>query len=279
VNERPFVCYTFRHVGDGESDDLKVRDLLAALQPAGWEEAEGGRTVRFWLAPGAEADPAVRRRLEGLRTLGALSSVAQEAGWQDGWRRFHRPVVEGRVRVRPPWYPPDPGLLDVAIDAGMAFGMGSHFTTRLCLRALQELPPGSLVDVGTGSGVLALAALRLGFSPVWAIDDDPVSVVACARNAAANGLEPRVLLGDVTDSDVRLPPADVIVANLLLGPILELARRLEAADAAAWAPPRLLLSGLLVEQGDEVVVALESYRLVQRVASSGWLLLDLVRRA
>jgi ribosomal protein L11 methyltransferase len=278
VSEQSYTRYTFRPQSAAGTDDLGVRDLLGELQPAGWEEDDGGRTVRFWLPRTASEDDFRRESLDRLAALGTLTSASQEAGWQDGWRRFHRPVVEGRVRVRPPWYPPEPGLLDVVVDTGMAFGTGAHFTTRLCLRALQQVTPGSLVDVGTGSGVLALAALRLGFAPVWAFDNDPVAVDSCARNAAANGLEPRLFLGDVTDPGLVLPAADVVVANLLEGPVMELARRLEAGDAA-WAPPRLLLSGLLVDQGDGVLAAFSGYRLVRRDSSSGWLFLDLARKA
>ena len=278
MSEPEYLRYTLRLAGEATTDDVVIRDLLTALQTAGWEERDDGRTVRFWLATERASGAALRPVLDQLTEHGTLTSAAQEAGWRDDWRRFHRPIVEGKVRVRPPWYAAEPGLLDVVIDAGMAFGTGSHFTTRLCLRALQDLPRGALVDVGTGSGVLALAALRLGFAPVWAMDNDPLSVESCLRNARANGLEPHVSLGDVLDQGLHLPPADVAVANLLQGPILELARRLEAADAA-WAPPRLLLSGLLVDQGDEVLAALCGYRLVRRDVSSGWLLLDLARKA
>jgi len=278
TDERDCVRYTLRLAVACPGEDPELHCVLAALQPAGWEEDDDARTVRFWLASGAEADRDVRAYLDRLAAFGTLTSAPQEAGWQDGWRRFHRPVTEGAVRVRPPWYPPDPQLLDVIIDTGMAFGTGSHFTTRLCLRALQDLPRGSLVDVGTGSGVLALAALRLGFAPVWAMDNDPLAVSSCLRNAAANGLEPRVILGDVLDPGERLPAADVVVANLLQGPILDMARRLETPEAAVWAPSRLLLSGLLVEQGDDVVAALGGYRLVRRAVSNGWLMLDLVRK-
>jgi len=272
-----YTRYTLRFAAAGASDDLEVRDLLNAAQPSGWEEADDGRTVRFWL-PSGGLDPERHAQLERLAALGSLTSAAQEAGWQDGWRRFHRPVREGVVRVRPPWYQAQRGTLDVVIDTGMAFGTGSHATTRLCLRALQDVPRGALIDAGTGSGVLAFAALRLGFSPVWAIDNDPVAVESCIRNAAVNGLEPRVLLGDVTDPGTVLPAADVMVANLLRGPVLHLARRLGKAGAGDWAPSRLLVSGLLAEEGDEVVAALGSYGVVRRATAAGWLLLDLSRR-
>lgn len=272
-----YTRYTFRPAADVTADDLDLRDLLCAIQPAGWAEEDEGRTIRFWL-PSGSPGPDVSGALGLLAACGSLTSSAQEAGWLDGWRRFHRPVREGDVRVRPPWYPAQPGTLDVVIDTGMAFGTGSHFTTRLCLSALQQVPRGSLIDAGTGSGILAFAALRLGFSPVWAVDNDPAAVESCTRNAAVNGLELRVLLGDVTDPRTVLPAADVMVANLLLGPALDLARRLSEARERDWAPSRLLVSGLLVEQGDEVIDAFGGYGVVRRATAAGWLLLDLVRK-
>lgn len=283
VPESRYVRYTLTvrsGVGDQSTEGqewraLEVYDLLARLQPAGWEEADDGRTLRFWLPDGAEEDAQTRAGLRRLATLGALTTEAQEAGWQDGWRRFHRPVVEGRVRVRPPWYPADPGLLDVVVDTGMAFGTGSHFTTRLCLRALQAVPPAPLLDAGCGSGVLALAAARLGFAPVTAVDNDPLAVASSRRNAAANGLELDVYEADVTDGAVPLPNVEVCVANLLQGPILELAARIQDGP---WRPRHLILSGLLADQGDEVVAALGGYTLVARQQASGWLALTLELR-
>jgi len=278
VSDEAFTRYTLHLADDVAGDDPEVRDLLAAIQPAGWEENDGGRTIRFWLRC-EPSDPEQGARLERLAAFGALRAAAQEAGWQDGWRRFHRPVRVGAVCVRPPWYPAQSDALDVVIDTGMAFGTGSHSTTRLCLEALQDIPRGSLIDAGAGSGVLALAALRLGFAPVWALDNDPVAVESCLRNAAANGLEPHVMLGDVTDAATPLPDADVMVANLLQGPLLALARRLSEPSSDDWAPARLVVSGLLEEQGDVVADALEGYGVVRRAVSGGWLLLDLVRRA
>lgn len=277
MSDGTFTRYTLHLADDVAVDDPEVRDLLAAIQPAGWEESDGGRTIRFWLRQ-ESCGPEQGARLECLATFGELRSATQEAGWQDGWRRFHRPVRVGAVCVRPPWYPAQPDALDVVIDTGMAFGTGSHLTTRLCLEALQDVPRGSLIDAGTGSGVLALAALRLGFAPVWAIDNDPVAIESCLRNAAANGLEPHVMISDVTDPATPLPVADVMVANLLQGPLLALARRLREPSAGDWAPARLVVSGLLEEQGDLVADALEGYGVTRRAVSGGWLLLDLVRR-
>ena len=268
VRERPAVS-----AGEGALP-LEVYDLLARLQPAGWEEADRGRVVRFWLPQGAEAGAPTAPLLRRVGALGALTSEAQEAGWQDGWRRFHRPVVEGRVRVRPPWYPPEPGLLDIVVDSAMAFGTGSHVTTRLCLRALQEVAPASLLDAGAGSGVLALAAARLGFTPVTAVDNDAIAVAACAANAAINGIELEVIEADVTAAGAALPEVEVCVANLLQGPILALADRLREGP---WRPRRLILSGLLVDQGDEVVAALGGYELVASEQASGWRALRLER--
>ena len=114
------------------------------------------------------------------------SEVADD--WRERWRSYHRPaVVRERLTVRPPWEPPGTTPLDVVIDPGQAFGTGAHATTRLCLELLLEVgPPGSLLDLGCGSGVLAIAAARLGFAPVVAVDNDPAAVAAANANAALN---------------------------------------------------------------------------------------------
>ena len=148
--------------------------------------------------------------------------------------------------MRPPWYPARDDLLDIAVEAGLAFGTGGHASTRQCLELIQTLTPGSLLDLGSGSGVVSFAALRLGFAPVTGIDIDPVAVHAAAGNAAMNGLAPTFLVGDATDPAYPLPAADVVVANIALRPILRLAERWRpvAATRAGAAPPaELLLSG------------------------------------
>ncbi|MGH3995723.1 MAG: 50S ribosomal protein L11 methyltransferase, partial [Pseudonocardiaceae bacterium] len=111
-------------------------------------------------------------------------------GWAERWKHFHEPaLVGGRVFVRPPWTEPRPGTLDLAIDPGQAFGTGAHPTTRLSLELLLDLEPdGSFADLGCGSGVLAIAAARLGFAPVAAVDTELVALEATRANAAANGV-------------------------------------------------------------------------------------------
>ncbi len=139
----------------------------------------------------------------------------------------------GRLYLRPPWYPARDDLLDIVVEAGLAFGTGGHASTRQCLEEIQEIPPGRLLDLGSGSGVVSFAALRLGFAPVWGIDIDPVAVHAAAGNAAMNGLAPTFLVGDATEPGYPLPEADTVVANIALNPILRLARRFGAPGGAA----------------------------------------------
>ncbi len=293
---------------DGQELDYAHPDAVAAilaLQPAGWQEEDGGRTLVFWLEDGAEARTEVAAGLKRLGGLGRLEVARERPGWEDAWRRFHRPHVIGRLYVRPPWYPARADLLDIAVEAGLAFGTGGHASTRECLELIQTIKPGSLLDLGSGSGVVSFAALRLGFAPVTGIDIDPVAVHAAAGNAAMNGLAPTFLVGDATDPAYPLPSADVVVANIALRPILRLAERWrpvqragvahsdagatgggappprgDAASVSETAPPvELLLSGLLVEQADETLAAFPAFVETARIDDGTWLTLHLTRRA
>lgn len=169
----------------------------------------GGIALDFWVpAPG-------RAAVDALRRLGAgpVDARPETQGWRDATRRFHRPVEVAGLRVRPPWEGPRPPLLDVVIDPGMAFGTAQHATTRGCLELLASLPGrGTLLDAGCGSGVLAIAARRLGFDPVWAVDDDPLAVEAAIANARRNGVGLRV--GRRRIGGDALPQAEVVLANL-----------------------------------------------------------------
>jgi ribosomal protein L11 methyltransferase len=253
-------------------------EIIRALQPAGWQEADDGDTLTFWLEEGAEAGEPAVSALTRLGTLGALEVSRERPGWEDAWRRFHKPRVIGRLYVRPPWYPARDDLLDVVVEAGLAFGTGGHASTRQCLEEIQLIPPGSLLDLGSGSGVVSFAALRLGFAPVSGVDIDPVAVHAAAGNAVLNGLAPTFLVGDATEPGYTLPAADTVVANIALKPILRLARRFApGADGGAprLRPERLLLAGLLVEQGEQAAAAFPGYETTSRRVDDTWLMLRL----
>jgi ribosomal protein L11 methyltransferase len=287
VTRGEYTRYTLRlppAAGGGEAAlDYRHPEAVAAvaaLQPAGWQEEAGGDTLVFWLPQGSERATATAAALRRLGELGRLEVARERPGWEEEWRRFHRPQVVGRLYVRPPWYPPSGDLLDIVVEAGMAFGTGGHASTRQCLEEIQTLPPGPLLDLGCGSGVLSFAALRLGFAPVWGIDVDPVAVQAAAGNAALNGLSPTLLVGDATDESYPLPAADTVIANIAFAPILRLARRCTppaGGGAPSLQPEHLLLAGLLVGQAADVLAAFPQYRPTASRDDGTWLLLHLVR--
>jgi ribosomal protein L11 methyltransferase len=189
-------------------------------------------------------------------------------GWEDGWRAFHAGrTVAGRVWIGPPWEEPPPGLPAVVIDPGRAFGTGAHATTLLCLELLARQRPGPLLDLGCGSGVLALAAARLGHAPVLACDDDPDAVEVARENAARNNCDIQVWQCDALYDE--LPKGvDLWLANLQLAPLEELGWRPDL-------PPRLIVSGLLEGESFEP----PGYRIAERRVLEGWEGLLLEREA
>ena len=203
--------------------EIALARMLELFPEGVEEERDGGDVV---LAGYAEEPPAPD-----------LEPQAVEPGWEDAWRAFHRPVRVGPLWIGPPWFPPEE--VAVVIDPGRAFGTGAHGSTRAALELLAGLDPSPALDLGCGSGVLSVAALRLGFGPVAAFDVDPLAVGATAENAARNGVEVAVALADVLADP--LPSAPLWLANLELG-ILE--RLLERADL----PARILASGLTADQ-------------------------------
>ena len=186
------------------------------------------------------------------------AAVAEiEEGWEERWREFHRSVRIGSLWVGPPWEAPPADALTVVIDPGRAFGTGAHPSTRLCLELLLEERPGGLLDIGCGSGVISIAAARLGFSPVTALDIDEVAVEVTRENAAANGVDIETLAA--ADARVgQLPPADLAVANISLEAI--------EAVASAVVTPRLITAGYLARDLPE----LHPFRHAGRRELDGW---------
>lgn len=213
---------------------------MLELFPQGFEEIEDHEGVELVAYTDAGGEERLRAVFEGARTADIPGD------WADRWRRFHQPVRVGRLWIGPPWEKPAPGAVTIVVDPGRAFGTGGHATTRLCLELLLELEPGSLVDVGCGSGVLAIAASKLGFDPVVALDHDPQAVEATRLNAEANAVSLDVRLSDF---DVEgLPAADAAVANLsaelvaAVGPKLDVSRAITSGYIERYEPE---LSGFL----------------------------------
>lgn len=270
--------------------ELVLAELLE-LAPAGVEETQIGADMIEYAVYGA---PGELPNLPDLKAaageaLVEISTSETADDWQERWKQFHRPVLvepsprwaaSGRpvpaLHVRPPWEPESArdAVEEIVIDPGQAFGTGAHSTTRLCLEMLLELAAteprrGPLLDVGTGSGVLAIAAGRLGFAPVLALDHDRLSVDAARVNAAVNGAQIELRRWDLRTEELPWlgapdAPAGAIVllANLLLPLLLELAGRVGEL------PVHLIASGLLREQVDEVVGAFQRHGLRERTRSA-----------
>lgn len=253
---------------DREHAELVLAEL-AELAPGGLEERDvDEHTVEFAIygAPG-EIPPLPDLKAAAGEALVDVSTTELEDDWDVRWRTWHPAVVVeagGRtLRVRPPWEEPRPGTIDVAIEPAQAFGTGAHETTRLSLQLLMELrPDGPLADWGCGSGVLAIAAAKLGFAPVTGCDVEEASVTATRDGARDNGVQV-----EVSRCDLRRDPgpyAPTVTANLVRPLLLQVAANLQRA------PERMILSGLLRHEADEVAAAFTAHREVARREGGEW---------
>ena len=233
------------------------------------------------VAAAARADEALGHlRAFDLRPIGPLRTrVVREADWADAWKR-HFPVlrVGRRIVIRPTWrrHRHEPDEIVLALDPGMAFGTGLHPTTRLCLAELEHVaasgaPLERVLDVGCGSGILSIAAARLGAGRVVAVDTDPIAVEATAANARRNRVARRLRTrpGSVPTGE---HPFDLVLANLISGVLVRI-----AADLAREIRPggRLIASGIFVDREGEVLDAFAAVGLeiADRTAEGDWVAL------
>lgn len=227
-------------------------------------------TVKIYL-PEAEDLPKTRQRIsEAIYYLGRLYPVPpphfrkiKDQDWAHAWKAHYKPFRVGRrLWIEPSWEKselPQSGDIVLTLDPGMAFGTGLHPTTQMCLQAIEQyLQPGmSVLDVGTGSGILATAAGKLGAAGVLAIDNDPQAVSAAEANVIANGLEGRVTVLQGVLGGVPVGHYDLVIVNILAPVIVEL---LQEHRLFAYLAPegRLILSGIIDEQQPEVQSAVEA---------------------
>jgi ribosomal protein L11 methyltransferase len=251
----------------------------------------GPLTVRAYLPQDDQLEDKRTRLAEALWHLGQLAAqsglsvpepefrAVAESDWAEQWKQHYRPLRLGRrLWVSPAWVTPQvgPGEVLVQLDPGMAFGTGTHPTTQLCLAALEDYLQlgGAVLDLGTGSGILAIAAAKLGAASVLALDIDPEAVRVAGENVAANGVGEvvRVEHGSLAAAlDIGHWP--LVIANILSSVIIKL---FDEGLARAVAPGgRLVLSGILAEQAEEVKQAAQrsGLRVTEQRQSGEWVAL------
>jgi len=256
---------------------------LGALGVVGEEAPNRELRLRAFFPPAAAAglDARLEDYVAGLRALGLpaphgpiLSRLA-EVDWAEAWRAHFRPLSVGRrLLIAPPWEaaaPPERVL--IVIDPGRAFGTGHHASTVGCLESLEDIveheAPRSAIDLGTGSGILAIAAARLGVATVLAVDDDPDALACAAANAGRNGVADSVLPLESDAGAVVSPAVSLVLANLLASAHLRL-----GPDYARYVAPggALVLGGILDSEAAAVNAAVASHGFVPGAirSSDGW---------
>jgi ribosomal protein L11 methyltransferase len=260
---------------------------LTVLAPNGVEEEQGPGYVEYAIY-GGEGELPELGEIEVAAGDGLVEVVSTEVpdDWADRWQDFHKPLLVGnRLWLRPSWEEPREGAIDLVVDPGQAFGTGAHPTTRLCLEMLLELEQagdarGPLTDLGTGSGVLAIAAAKLGWHPVSGYDHEEPSVEAAGANAAANGVSLQLERRNLREGLPELAPT--VVANMTAPVLREIAKQLEggrsrergpqnARQEPRWSvlgtplstPATLVCSGLLPSELDEIASEFGAWGLVE----------------
>ena len=238
---------------EGAASGVEVRDGEGVPMPGSAQPTAGRALVVAYFGDRAAAEAAAKAAV----ATGAEAEVAEipDQDWGETWKKGLAPMTIGRAFVRPSWIevPVPAGLAEIVLDPGMAFGTGTHPTTSLCLAALSDLlaarPGARVLDVGTGSGLLAIGASMLGAGLVAGNDNDPIAIRVARENAALNGV---ALHLDERDVEAQAGPFDLVLANILANTLVALA----PAIAAQLAPGGVvLLSGILTPQEEEVRAA------------------------
>lgn len=227
-----------------------ARVLLLSLVPAGFEEVEGGGCVELAVYTDERGEGPIRA------AFAQVSTAPVEPGWEDRWRAFHQPVRAGGLWIGPPWERSPVDEPAVVVDPGRAFGTGAHPTTRACIELLARLERRSVLDAGCGSGVIAVAAARLGFEPVFAVDLDRTAVEAARETARGNRVRVDVRWADVVRDE--LPKVDLVVANIELRVVEALLGRRPAT--------RAITSGYLAHEAPQV----PGWEAVSHLELDGW---------
>jgi len=252
IDESAFVALTeqFHAIGSGEESDVQTSQSVYIA----WFNLDEKSNQRTHIITAA--------LLLGVSETD-ISLQLLDASWETAWQKNWQAQAIGQsLCIRPSFCPALPDRdVDIVLEPGMAFGTGTHPTTRLCLEAIEQYclssPPSSVLDMGAGSGLLAIAAIKLGAQGVLAIDFDADSVAACHSNAFINHVTLTAELGDT-------PPAqtfELVVANILAGPLLQMAEGLATCTGKT-----LILSGLLLTQQASICQAYQAHglRLVQQ---------------
>ncbi len=259
VIEDPALINEYIHSGLWDYTDIPEQQDTAVVTVKAYFPADGTLEDRL---------SALREELDALASRGVDTAPAeltvtrvQDEDWANSWKKyFHTDKVGEHIVIQPSWeeYEPEPGEVVLRLDPGAAFGTGTHPTTSMCLRSLEKLvKPGMTVfDVGTGSGVLAIAAAKLGAKAVWAVDYDPTAVRVARENIEANGVADLITTGE-SDlfSALEGKKAGLVTANLIADLVIRLLPDLDSRLEKGGA---LLASGIIDSRAQEVREAAET---------------------
>ena len=270
---------------------IEVEGIPPDTLDEGQAPPPGPLTLRAYLPEDDRAPEAIRQLTDALGYLNMMYPMpapefhtVDEEDWAEAWKAHYQPVRIGRhLLIRPRWIEMDlaPDDLEIALDPGMAFGTGTHPTTQLCLEALEDMvvPGVTVLDLGCGSGILAIGAAKLGAAHIWALDIDPIAVTATAENAEQNGVGDRITsqegsLASVITSARRF---DVLAANILAPVIIGMCG--EGLGQTVRPGGKAVFSGIIAEQGDDVEAALRRTGLepTRRRQIGDWIAIEAVR--